>query len=119
MNVVYITEDDHIGYQTIGKVPRRKTQNSPFFFDGTTSEYDWDGLITGKDKLYLNDPPKGFIITANSRPASSNFKSGYTASNFQVTSRQHRISKIISDKINSGQKLTVQDSIDIQLDVVD
>lgn len=95
MNVVFITRDDDIGYQSIGRVPRRKGSQSSFFHDGTTTENDWDGFISGRDKLYLDNPEKGFIVTANSRPASSNFKQGYYNTNFQVTSRQHRISKIL------------------------
>lgn len=96
MNVVYMTRDDEIGYQSIGRVPRRKGAQSPFFFDGTTTENDWDGYITGRDKLYLDSPEKGFIVTANSRPANSNFKPGYYDTNFQVTSRQHRLTKLIN-----------------------
>ena len=119
MNVVFMTEDDHIGYQSIGRVPRRKASQSPFFYDGTSSENDWDGYITGRDKLYLDNPGKGFIVTANSRPANSNFHQGYYNTNFQVTSRQHRITKVLNRKIAAGEKLTIQDSIDLQLDNTD
>jgi hypothetical protein len=37
MNLVYITNDDHIGYSTISGVPRRKAKQSPYYFDGTTT----------------------------------------------------------------------------------
>ena len=119
MNLVYITKDDQMGYQTIGRVPLRKGVSPSYILDGTTSEHDWIGFINGTDKLRLRNPKKGYVVTANSRPAGPHFKGQYYNNNFQVTARAVRISKLLREKIESGKKLTVQDSIDIQLDPVD
>lgn len=78
MNLVFITNDGHIGLQTIGSYPimNNQAEESGFVKDGTTSKHDWIGMLKGKDRMFINDPEKGYIVTANNRLASSNFRGG-------------------------------------------
>lgn len=53
-NLLYSTRDDHIGYQTVGLVPIRSNMNDGSYVkDGTTSKWDWKGLIRGESLLHL------------------------------------------------------------------
>ena len=45
--------------------------------DGTSSKYDWLGFMPQGDRLFVTDPERGWIATANNRPASSKFQGGY------------------------------------------
>lgn len=121
INMVFITADNHIGLQVIGSYPIAPYQEemSGYVKDGTTSKYDWVGMLKGKDRLQLIDPEKGYIVTANNRLASKNFKGGRYASNWLITARAIRISEIIQHKIDHGHKFTVEDNKQIQLDTVD
>jgi acyl-homoserine lactone acylase PvdQ len=38
--------------------------------DGTTTAYDWIGLLPAKDRLQKIDPENGYIVTANNKIAS-------------------------------------------------
>ena len=45
--------------------------------DGTTSKYDWLGFMPHTDRLLVNNPKCGYIVTANNRPASDKCLDGY------------------------------------------
>jgi acyl-homoserine lactone acylase PvdQ len=48
VNLVYITQDDHIGYQAIGKYPIKPYfAEGAYVKDGTTNKYDWTGFLSG------------------------------------------------------------------------
>ena len=69
-NLLYTTADDHIGHYSIGVVPLRKHPHSGVYVkDGTSSENDWIGFLQGGDKLHLEDPERGYIVTANNMAA--------------------------------------------------
>lgn len=121
MNFVFITNDGHIGLQVIGSYPIAPYQEdiSGYMKDGTTSKYDWTGMLKGKERLHIIDPEKGYIVTANNRLTTKNFHGGRYASNWLITARAIRITEIIKHKIERGHKFTTEDSKQIQLDTVD
>lgn len=62
---------------TTGTMPIRRNQaTGNFIKEGSTSEHDWAGLIKNKDQIFLVDPPKGYIVSANNKPVSSKFHNG-------------------------------------------
>ena len=94
INFVFITNDGHIGLQNIGSYPIAPYQSDMggYIKDGTTSKYDWVGMLKGRDRLQIIDPEKGYIVTANNRVATKNFRGGRYASNWLITARGIRIS---------------------------
>lgn len=70
-NLLYFTKDDHIGYVAVGAVPiRANIRDGNYIKDGSNSSNDWIGLIKGKNKLNIQDPKKGYIVSANNKAAS-------------------------------------------------
>jgi len=48
MNFIYATNDNHIGYSALGTLPLRRNPTSGVYIkDGSTTEHDWVGKITG------------------------------------------------------------------------
>lgn len=76
-NLIYATKDDHIGYVAIGALPiRASPDDGNYIKDGTSSANDWRGLVKGKDKLNLQNPKKGYIVSANNKAATSKYLGG-------------------------------------------
>jgi penicillin amidase len=77
LNLIYSTKDDHIGYQAVGVVPIRRNPHSGMYVkDGSLSDHDWVGFIQGKDKLHIEDPERGYIISANNKAAPTKYFNG-------------------------------------------
>lgn len=71
VNLIFATIDGHIGYQMLGSYPLRVNNDyGNFVKDGTTTAFDWIGLLPAKDRLQKIDPENGYIVTANNKIAS-------------------------------------------------
>jgi penicillin amidase len=70
--VVYADADGHIGYQAVGRVPVRNVWERGYR-PGWDPAHQWDGLIPFEGMPHLADPERGWIATANNRPAPPDF----------------------------------------------
>lgn len=86
--------------------------------DGTTSNFDWIGFMPPQDRLWMEDPKSGFIVTANNRPASSKFLDGYF-DQIIFTARASRLEDVIKEELASGRKITNKFAVDLLYDTVD
>lgn len=76
-NMIYSTKDNHIGYVALCRIPiRRHPHTGMYVQDGSKSQNDWVGFITGRDRLHVYDPERGFITSANNKAASSRYFEG-------------------------------------------
>lgn len=69
-NLVYADTEGHIGYQTPGLIPVRRSATPgavPGFWPapGWDSQWDWRGFVDFEDLPHVLDPEEGFIVTAN------------------------------------------------------
>lgn len=92
---------------------------SGFIKDGTTSKNDWIGMLRGKDRMHIEDPEKGYIVTANNRLVSRNFANGRYSANWIITARAIRITEMIEQAVAKNGKVSIEDCKEIQLDTVD
>lgn len=121
MNLVIADNHGDIGYMMLVPFPNRKDK-TPFIgnrvLDGTTSAYDWDGLLAVRHLPQSFNPQKGYISTANNRqmPDNSNDDIGATS---MATARSQRIDEMISTWIQKGHKITYEDMSKIQQDDTD
>jgi penicillin amidase len=71
-SIVYADLDGHIGYQATGRVPIRNVWERGYR-PGWDPAHQWDGLIPFESMPHLADPERGWIATANNRPAPADF----------------------------------------------
>lgn len=97
LNIIYITKDDHIGYQAVGSIPLRKNHHSGMYIkDGSVSDHDWVHFVEGKNKLHIEDPERGYICSSNNPPVRSKYLNGiYDAGVY--TARADRIEHLLKN----------------------
>lgn len=81
-NFVYADVDGNIGYHAAGKLPIRRTFRGDVPVDGSSGNFEWDGLIPFPDLPSVYNPPGGIIATANQNPFPADYQypvSGYFA----------------------------------------
>ncbi len=71
-SLVFADADGHIGYQAGGGIPVRHVRERGYR-PGWDPRHQWDGLIPFEVMPRLADPPRGWITTANNRPAPDDF----------------------------------------------
>ncbi len=71
-SLVFADADGHIGYQAAGAVPIREVPERGYR-PGWDPRHQWAGLIPFEGMPRLADPSRGWIATANNRPAPDAF----------------------------------------------
>ena len=66
-NLVAADTGGHIGHLVRAVVPRRPRINGWLPVPGWTGEYEWDGMIPADQMPRVDDPERGYIVTANNR----------------------------------------------------
>ena len=66
-NLVAADTAGHIGHLVRGVMPRRPAVNGWLPVPGWTGEYEWDGLIPAEQMPRVDDPARGYLVTANNR----------------------------------------------------
>ena len=72
LSLVYATKDKDFGYQSMGKIPTRDLHFKGIK-PGWDKKYTWQGLIPNEDMPGIKNPPRGWIGTANNRPANDDY----------------------------------------------
>jgi penicillin G amidase len=114
-NVVYADRDGHIGFVAAGRVPVRRQ-----VFDlgllpapGWTGKYDWTGMIPFDALPQVNDPPAGWLATANNKIVDDRFPY-FMAGNWPDDGRYRRIAEMLqaTDKFDvTGFEKMQQDTL--------
>ena len=116
MNLVMADQSGDIGYVMVAPVPSRKNK-TPYIgnrvLDGETTDYDWDGYVSGSELPRSYNPEKGYVVTANNRQMPDNASNDIGAT-CMSTGRAQRIDEMIRTWINEGHKISVEDMISIQ-----
>ena len=119
MNIHFATTTGDIGYLLLGRIPiRRSVETGGKPLDGSKAENDWVGWIPWEDQPRIINPAKGYIISANNKIATNNLK-WHVSTTMLYTSRAARIQEMIAEKIDSGNKISIEDVKIMQLDTVD
>jgi penicillin amidase len=72
-NFVYADVDGNIAYQTPGHIPIRAAGDGTLPVPGWTDEFEWLGYIPFEELPFANNPPQGYIATANNAVAASDY----------------------------------------------
>ena len=111
LNVVLADKQGNIAWTLTGKIPQRIN------FDGSSSvswangEKSWAGFVSADAYPRIENPPSGFLATANNRvlPGIHPFKYG---NNFANSYRGYRITELLEQ----GDQFSAEDMHRIQLD---
>ena len=110
-NFVYADVDGNIGYQMPGLVPIRRRGSGEYPVPGDSIQYSWKGYIPFENLPWVFNPRDGVIVTANNRIVDDTYPyrlgSGW-ARGWRAT----RIRELLE-----GDSITVEDIVDVQLDV--
>ncbi|MCP5154817.1 MAG: penicillin acylase family protein [Ectothiorhodospiraceae bacterium] len=71
-SLVFADVDGRIGYQAAGAIPLR-ARPMRGYRPGWDPAHQWQGVIALDEMPHLLDPPRGWIATANNRPAPDDF----------------------------------------------
>jgi penicillin amidase len=71
-NLVYADRAGHTGYQAAGGIPLRRVPERGYR-PGWDPRHQWDGLVPFEGMPHLDDPARGFVVTANNRVAPDDY----------------------------------------------
>lgn len=70
-NFVFASKSGDIAIWQQGKFPARWTGQGLYVMPGDDPRYEWQGFIPQKDNPHVKNPERGFLESANQRPADS------------------------------------------------
>lgn len=89
---------------------------SGFMKDGTVSDYDMNGFLDLNPQV--RNPKKGYLAMCNNKFAPDQFT--HRGSLHEITTgRAYRLERIITEKIEAGEKFDLEDMKNMQLDYRD
>ena len=111
-SLVFADVDGDIGYQSTGQIPARKIPERGYR-PGWDPAHQWEGLIPFEGMPCLKNPDRGWIATANNRPAPDDYPyplSGTWSSGY----RARRVRQMIEEKT----QLSREDLVTMQHDTL-
>jgi penicillin amidase len=111
-SAVFADVEGHIGYRAVGRIPIRNVPERGYR-PGWDPAHQWDGLIPFDGMPSLSDPARGWITTANNRPAPDDYPYPLSGT-WSSGHRALRVRQMIEEK----EKLTREDFVRMQQDVV-
>ncbi len=96
-NLVAADTGGHIGHLVRAVMPRRRAINGWLPVPGWTGEYEWDGMIPAEQMPRVDDPGRGYLVTANNRVVTSIPATGdYFCTDALPPYRARRIEQLIA-----------------------
>jgi penicillin amidase len=96
-NLVAADTGGHIGHLVRAVIPRRPAVNGWLPVPGWTGDFEWDGVIPPEQMPRVDDPARGYIVTANNRVVSAISGTGdYFCTDTHPPYRARRIEQILA-----------------------
>lgn len=111
-NVVYADVAGNIGYQYVARVPKRRNGHGLLPSPGWTGDGEWDGWLPFEELPHAYNPPQGYALSANNKPAPDDYPHFLGADWFSGY-RAARIERLLQ----SRPRFTVRDFQNMQTDV--
>src|SRR5579859_5543285 len=111
-NAVYADVDGHIGYQSTGEVPLRRSGNGALPVSGADDAHEWTGYIPYDQMPSVYDPPGGILATANGRITAARYPYSISTQ-WGAPYRTQRIYRVLE----SGNKFSSADMLALQTDI--
>jgi penicillin amidase len=112
-NFVYADVDGNIGYHASGLLPVRRTYRGDVPVDGSSGNFEWQGMIPFDELPQSYNPSNGLVVSANQNP----FPPDYPYQVSGIFASAHRSRQIYNMLRASGDKIKAEDDLRIQKDV--
>jgi len=112
LNFVYADVDGNIGYHAAGKLPKRRGYQGDAPVDGSSGDFDWDGMIPFDQLPAAFNPPSGIVASSNQNPFPAGFPYAVSGS-FSAPGRARQI----RDLLSAHGKWRAEDLLPVQKDV--
>ena len=109
-NCVFACKNGDIAIRTQGDWPAKWKGQGDFVMPGIDSSYMWQGMIPQNEIPFQYNPERGFVSSANQRPADSTYP--YYLGREYPVARGFRINK----RLAAMQQITPQDMMALQTD---
>ena len=116
-NIVYADVEDNIGYTLAGRIPLRAKGKGRVPVPGWNDEYEWVSYIPFETLPHLENPPQGYIVSANNRVVDAEYPVTLELEPISGD-RAQRISEMLLDPVlrQEKEKLGKDDFIRMQFD---
>ncbi|MDP5134751.1 penicillin acylase family protein [Rheinheimera baltica] len=118
MNMLYMDVDDNIGYLGAGDIPVRGKGQGQYPMPGWEVEAQWQGMIPKSLMPKEFNPERGFIVSANNNMLPDDY-AYFVSDDWAPPARAQRITQLIESKVSTKQRLTLEDHLSFQQDVMD
>ncbi len=115
-NLLVADSDGNIAYQSPGKIPVRAGYNGQWPVPGWDSRYRWTGYVPFASLPFVQNPPEGWIVTANQAVINPERYPVWLTSDWNYGFRSQRIMDRIKAATDGGKKMTPLEMRQIQLD---
>ena len=94
-NFVFASKSGQIAIWQQGKFPLRWNGQGLMIMPGEDSSYAWQGFIPQNENPHIVDPPRGYLFSANQRPADSSYP--YFIPGNYITARAASIARHLAE----------------------
>lgn len=118
LNLLYIDDQQNIGYLGVGKIPLRGRGQGMTPVPAWDESAGWRGFIPSDQMPQIYNPESGYIVSANNRMMAADYPY-FVSGDFAQPERAQRIEQLVQEKIASGQPLSIEDHGVFQMDTLD
>lgn len=111
-NFVYADVEGNIGYQYVGRIPRRRSGFGLLPSRGWTGEGEWEGWLPFDELPRAFNPPQGYALSANNKPAPDDYPH-FLGADWFPGYRATRIERMLQAR----PRFTVRDFQNMQCDL--
>lgn len=114
-NLIFASTDGRIGYQTPGRIPIRQGYDGKYPAFGWDSTQTWTGYIPFEALPFIENPPEGWIVTANQASIYKDYPY-FLTDDWSYGARSQRIVDLVTLATTGGSQMTADKMREIQFD---
>ncbi|TXH77534.1 MAG: penicillin acylase family protein [Lysobacteraceae bacterium] len=118
MNMLYADTDGNIGYIGAGRIPIRTQGEGTLPSPGWDSTHGWSGFVPPAQWPQHYNPPSGYLVSANNKVAGDDYPY-FVSHDWARPARARRIEQLLRQRIDAGQRMSIDDMKRIQADTID